>query len=207
MHKSKDNRSPIFKAIGGAQPSPPLPLPPPPPSAAARADQRRRETDASNRVAYFVKPHIETIASEADDTVGAILALSDEKVLSGLHELNCRIRTAKAHLRRFFRAVGHYHSTIRVRIDQLRRTSQSDLCYPLLIKAHVKSHAEIGTAIERILRAWSTACRRMRQVVREPFLLETVRNESTCIEFTEFIEALSQRHESMEDEMEDALLK
>jgi hypothetical protein len=201
-------RNLTYQPNGGAPPPPP----PTPPTASARAEQRRREVYAASHVAKWVQSHSDAVASTADDANGAILALADEKVLAGLlYELDCRVRTAKAHLRRFFRVVSNYHSAVRVQLDQiheqLRRAGQSEPPYHLCLREHLKRHHEIGSEIDRLRNVWTASCRRMGQAVREPLLHETIRNEATCVDFAEFIGALLQRHVSIADVMEDELTR
>lgn len=221
-------RNSTYQPIGGAPPPPP----PTPPTASARAELRRREVDAASHVAKWVQSHSDAVASTADDANDAILALADEKVLAGLlYELDGRVRTAKAHLRRFFRVVSNYHSAVRVQLDkirdqlrdqlcvqlrdqlrdqlhdQLRRAGQAEPPYHLYIREHLKRHDEIGGEIDRLRNAWTASCRRMGQAVREPLLHETIRHGATCVDFAEFLGALLQRHESIADVMEDELTR
>jgi len=205
-------RNSTYQPNGGAPPPPP----PTPPTASARAELRRREVDAASHVAKWVQSHSDAVASTADDANDAILALADEKVLAGLlYELDGRVRTAKAHLRRFFRVVSNYHSAVRVQLhqlreqlrDQLRRAGQAEPPYHLYIREHLKRHDEIGGEIDRLRNAWTASCRRMGQAVREPLLHETIRNGATCVDFAEFLGALLQRHESIADVMEDELTR
>ena len=205
-------RNSTYQPNGGAPPPPP----PTPPTASARAELRRREVDAASHVAKWVQSHSDAVASTADDANDAILALADEKVLAGLlYELDGRVRTAKAHLRRFFRVVSNYHSAVRVQLhqlreqlrDQLRRAGQAEPPYHLYIREHLKRHDEIGGEIDRLRNAWTASCRRMGQAVREPLLHETIRHGATCVDFAEFLGALLQRHESIADVMEDELTR
>ena len=209
-------RNSTYQPNGGAPPPPP----PTPPTASARAELRRREVDAASHVAKWVQSHSDAVASTADDANDAILALADEKVLAGLlYELDGRVRTAKAHLRRFFRVVSNYHSAVRVQLhqlreqlrdqlrDQLRRAGQEEPPYHLYIREHLKRHDEIGGEIDRLRNAWTASCRRMGQAVREPLLHETIRHGATCVDFAEFLGALLQRHESIADVMEDELTR
>jgi len=209
-------RNSTYQPNGGAPPPPP----PTQPTASARAELRLREVDAASHVAKWVQSHSDAVASTADDANDAILALADEKVLAGLlYELDGRVRTAKAHLRRFFRVVSNYHSAVRVQLhqlrdqrrdqlhDQLRRAGQAEPPYHLYIREHLKRHDEIGGEIDRLRNAWTASCRRMGQAVREPLLHETIRHGATCVDFAEFLGALLQRHESIADVMEDELTR
>ena len=213
-------RNSTYQPNGGAPPPPP----PTQPTASARAELRLREVDAASHVAKWVQSHSDAVASTADDANDAILALADEKVLAGLlYELDGRVRTAKAHLRRFFRVVSNYHSAVRVQLhqlrdqlrdqrrdqlhDQLRRAGQEEPPYHLYIREHLKRHDEIGGEIDRLRNAWTASCRRMGQAVREPLLHETIRHGATCVDFAEFLGALLQRHESIADVMEDELTR
>lgn len=168
-------------------PSPPLL------TMAMMREKRRCEMDAAD----FTHSHLDAIALVACDAATSIAALSDEKTHDGLlHELNGQIRATKADLRRFFKAVHNYHLAIRMRIGEIRRMNDERRAAKRL-GAHAPSHRDIGAMIQMIRRAWTMACRRVAQAVRDPLLPETVRYQATCTDLMEFIEALWLRHESI----------
>ena len=158
-----------------------------------RAEARRCEMDAFN----FNQSYLDDIACAACKAAAAISALSYEKTHEGLlYELNAQIRAAKANLRRFFKAVHNYHIALRARIGDIRRL-YNERRVAKRLGAYVPSHGEIGVTIDMMRRAWTMACRRVAQTVRDPFLPETFRYETTCTDLMEFIEALLWRHEAL----------
>jgi hypothetical protein len=169
------------------------PSPPVPTIAMKRTEKRRCESDA----ARFNQSYIAAIAPAAYDAATAIAALVDEKVQTGLlYELNCRIRAAKVHLRRFFKAVHNYHIAIRMRIDEIRRTHDARSVQNTL-DAHLQAHGEIGVTMDMLHLTWTSASRRVIQTIHDPFLPDTGRHETACNDFTEFFETLLQRHASI----------